>query len=197
MDYKFDTTIHKIQNDELTRTEMFQIRENAKALLLKGEVRAQEVIDAINLKAVPELEAYYVFMGFCPGADLENRLDDKWTEEGICEFNFIQSETQLKQFCEIHTGDTMILKKRETFGETQNLSYHGKVTGVSDSKVTGLRYLRVDWKKPSKFLIVPLMGCNATVNLRKLEVVERDLPKEFWGWLASGERTVKTKNQKN
>jgi hypothetical protein len=66
---------------------------------------------------------------------------------------------------------------------------HGNVKRVIQAKASGKQYLRVDWIKPEIELEVPLMGCNSTVDVRSIEVVEGSMPAEFWDWLKSGTPT--------
>jgi hypothetical protein len=185
MSDKFENALALIRSGTLSRSALLTMRDNAESLRGSGDGRAQEIIDAINTQAVPVLEREYVFMGYCEGADIENRSDEEWVKNGVCKFRYVESEPQLKRFCDICAGDTIILKKREKFGETMLISYFGKVTHAADAKITNLPYLLVDWKKPAEELIVPLMGCNATVNVRSLDLVEKEMPKDFWEWLAS------------
>ena len=53
-------------------------------------------------------------------------------------------------------------------------------------RITKKIYFRVDWRVPKEFLIVPLMGCNSTVNPRSIENVEREMHEDFWAWLKEG-----------
>ena len=165
---------------------MLTIRDHARDLLNKGFEDALFLINLINETAVPELEAEYVFLGYCPGGDLERRLDDIWIADGICKFDFIESKHQHKLFNRIKKPDTIILKKRQEFGSTMRIHAFGKVNKVEESDMTALTYLRVDWIKPRDFLEVPLMGCNSTVNSRTLKQVEDAMPKDFWAWMAEG-----------
>ena len=109
--------------------------------------------------------------------------------EGFCKFDFLESEHQYRRFCDIHVGDVMILKKREKFGETMRLFGHGTVKRVIQAKASGKQYLRLDWFKPESELEVPLMGCNSTVDVRSIEVVEKSMHPEFWEWMKSGSPT--------
>ncbi|PWL25023.1 MAG: hypothetical protein DCO98_01205 [Altererythrobacter sp. XM-24bin4] len=172
-----------IRAGKRTRTELLKIRDNAKALLDRGNQEMRLIIDEINLTTVPPLQAHYVFMGFCPDANFENRQDEIWVRDGVCLFDFVESEHQLKRFGEILPGDTVVLKKIEKFGETMCVYHHGTVTQIVDSKLTNKPYLRVDWCTPEEFIEVPLMACNGTVDVRSLETVEREMPAEFWTWL--------------
>ena len=69
-------------------------------------------------------------MGFCPGANFDNRLDIEWKEKGICTFIFLRSEQQLERFNDIWPGDLIVLKKRHQFGKTMLLYGHGRATGI-------------------------------------------------------------------
>ena len=183
-----DRIIQKIINGTMSRVDRLKIYENAKSLRDAGRDvdRALRIIEAIDTISVPPLQAEYVFMGFCPGASLENRQDELWFADGICEFDWVSDPIQMKRFYEIQVGDTIIAKKRERFGETMMISAHGKVIKREESQRTGKRYFRVDWRVPRDFLIVPLIGCNSTVNTRTIEFVERTMPIDFWEWLKEG-----------
>jgi hypothetical protein len=180
--------IFGILNGSIPRSERLQIYENAKDQIRKGlnaEI-AREVMHVIDTTAVPPLQAEYVFMGYCPDAKLENRQDDIWIKDGICEYNWVSDAKQLSKFDQIMVGDTIILKKREIFGETMKIHAHGKITKRETSDITKKIYFRVDWRVPKEFLIVPLMACNSTVNPRSIENVERAMHEDFWAWLKEG-----------
>lgn len=183
----YDPLLRKIKCKKYNRVDLLKLRKNIKDFLEKepNNERALLRLKAIESAAVPELEEQYVFMGFCPGGELENRLDDEWISKGICQFKYLESEHQMNRFYNILPGDTVILKKREKFGETMRLYSFGRVTQAIDSKYSGLRYLTIDWITPSHFLEVPLMGCNSTVDVRDIKQVEENMPDEFWDWLAT------------
>lgn len=165
----------------MSRVELGDLRNNADAKLAAGDGDAQAVIDAIDL-AAPK-DKFILFMGFCPGADFADRLDIEWKAKGICRFDYLESEQQLERFKTICPGDLVILKKREQFGRTMKLYGHGRVTSIAfDEEKT--RYLNVNWSNQGSIIEVPLMGCNSTVDLRSIDVVENEMPSEFWGWLA-------------
>lgn len=178
-----------------SRRDLFRIRENAKAQLAQGNSAAQILIDAINQTAVPKLERQYAFLGFCPDGTMDSRLDEFWLKEGLCKFDNIASEPQLKRFSLIHTGDTIILKKVLQLGITIELFAYGEVLEVQDSSLTNLIYFYVDWHSHSEYLIVPALGSRSTVDVRSLDMVESTMPKEFWRWLATGKRVVSKRNQ--
>lgn len=181
--------IARVRNGEQTRSGLMKIKTNAEVFLSRGVADAQYLIDEINQTPLAPLQKEYVFMGFCPDADFRNRQDEKWMAEGFCKFDFLESEHQYRRFCDIHVGDVMILKKREKFGETMRLFGHGIVKRVVQSKATEKQYLRVDWFKPETEIEVPLMGCNSTVDIRSIDVVEKSMPPEFWDWLKLGKLT--------
>ena len=184
--------LENIRAGEFSRTDMLQMRDNAEPLAKNGNAMAQAIVDAINTTAVPELKAEYVFMGFCPEADFDNRQDLDWIERGICTFDYLESAVQTRRFNKIMVGDFIILKKRHDFGKTMHLYGHGKVTELRKRLSDGLRYLLVDWSKQEEILEVPLLGCNSTVDIRSLEVIERELHEDFWKWLGSDNPTKKT-----
>ena len=129
--------ISGILNGSIPRSERLQIYENAKDEIRKGfnvEI-AREIMHVIDTTAVPPLQAEYVFMGYCPDAKLENRQDDIWIKDGICEYNWVSDAKQLSKFDQIMVGDTIILKKREIFGETMKIHAHGKITKRETSEI--------------------------------------------------------------
>jgi len=76
----------------------------------------------------------------------------------------------------------VILKKREKFGKTMKLYGHGRVEAISID-ATEHRYLKMNWSKQNEVIEVPLMACNSTVDIKSMEQVEAQMPKEFFGWL--------------
>lgn len=183
-----DPIIQKIINGTMSRVQRLATYENAKRSLRLGKdiERAKQIMHVIDTVSVPPLQAEYVFMGFCPGSSLENRQDELWYADGICEFDWVSDPIQMRRFYDIQVGDTIIAKKRERFGETMMISGHGKVIKREESNRTGKRYFRVDWRVPKEFLILPLIGCNSTVNTRTLKFVEETMPVVFWDWLREG-----------
>jgi hypothetical protein len=183
-----DPIIQKIINGTMSRVQRLTTYDNAKRSLVAGKdvERAERIMHAIDTVSVPPLQAEYVFMGFCPGASLENRQDELWYADGICEFDWVSDPIQMRRLYDIQVGDTIIAKKRERFGETMMISGHGKVIKREESNRTGKRYFRVNWRVPKDFLIVPLIGCNSTVNTRTLKFVEETMPLDFWDWLREG-----------
>ena len=153
---------------------------NAKAKLDKGDAAAQAVLDALMSSA--PTDRYVVFMGFCPHADINNRLDVEWRKQGNCTFTFYDSEHQMERFRTISVGDLLVLNKIQIYGKTMRLYGHGRVTALeNDDK--GDRVLRMTWSDQDAQIDVPLMGCNETVNVKDIERVDDVMPPEFWSWL--------------
>lgn len=186
---RFRNAAENVRNKKCTRTFMLKLETVALQWILKGSEAAQDLLDAIYTTTVPKLEEEYVFMGFCPGADFNNRQDEYWTQEGICRFDFLKSKRQRERFRRISVGDTIILKKRHHMGETMELFNYGEVLEKKNSGITGERYLLVDWHETDHYLIVPALGSNSTVDARKLPMVEKAMKGHaFWEWLSSGRR---------
>ncbi|MBB6054501.1 hypothetical protein [Tolumonas osonensis] len=177
---KYDKIIEKINSKTLSRAELSKIKQNAELKNRQGDTDAIHVINAIH-QATPA-DAYILFMGFCPSADIHNRLDIEWRQKGICRFDFLESEHQAARFNTICAGDLVILKKREQFGKTMKLYGHGRVTGVAYDK-DNIRYLTMNWSEQDKVIEVPLIGCNSTVDVKSIELVENEMPNEFYEWL--------------
>jgi hypothetical protein len=177
---KYQDKIDKIRSGAYTRSQLIQMRSNAEALQKKGDTDAAAVIAEIDT-ATPT-DKTIVFMGFCPGANFDNRLDLDWKEQGICTFIFLRSEQQVERFNEIWPGDLIVLKKRHQFGRTMLLYGHGRATGVKYDQDNN-RYLDMDWSTQDQIFEVPLMACNSTVDVRTIERVEAEMPIEFFSWL--------------
>lgn len=145
-----------------------------------GDADALEVMSAIDI-AKP-VDSYILFMGFCPGADFSERLDIEWKKKGICRFDYHESEHQVARFNSICAGDLVILKKREQFGKTMKLYGYGRVKDIAYD-VENVRYLVMDWSAQTDIIEVPLMGANSTVDIKSMEIVEGEMPNEFYTWL--------------
>jgi hypothetical protein len=176
---KHQKTIDKIRSQQYTRLELVKLRSNAEAMHMRGDPDAHHVVDEID-KAVPK-DKMMVFMGFCPAANFDNRLDIEWREKNICTFTFLESEQQLDRFNDIWPGDQIILKKRQTFGKTMLLYGHGRVIGIKYDQSN--RYLEMNWSSQDDVIEVPLMACNSTVDVRTLEQVAASMPPHFYTWL--------------
>lgn len=172
--------LEKIRAGGYSRADLARLRANAEAQLAKGDADAAQVIAAID-QATPS-DREIIFMGFCPAADIANRLDIDWKARGVCTFQFWESEHQRERFEAIRPGDLIVLKKRHQFGKTMLVSGHGRVTGVGRDE-RGQPYLVMDWAAQEEVLEVPLMGCNSTIDVRSIEAVEEQMPEEFFAWL--------------
>lgn len=177
---KHQRILDKITIGKFNRAELLRLRKNAESLAAKGDADAAPVIKAID-ESVPT-DTFIVFMGFCPDASLENRIDFEWKEKGICTFIFLESEAQLDRFNDIWPGDLLVLKKRHKFGETMRLYGHGRARAVRYDE-SGHRYLEMAWSTQDFILEVPLMGCNSTVDVRSMDQVAEAMPQEFFDWL--------------
>lgn len=177
---KYQKIIEHIKSGQLTRVELQALRENATAKFKGGDTDAQAVILAMDT-AISK-DTYIIFMGFCPNADLSNRLDTEWRERGICTFDYDESISQMDRFRAIVPGDLLILKKRQVFGKTMRIYGHGRVHATRTG-TDGRRFLEMAWSMQDEVMEVPLMGCDSTVNLRTLETVEAEMPVQFFDWL--------------
>jgi hypothetical protein len=180
--------LQKIMSGQCSRSDFLVIRNNALRLMKvaqdpERQSQAEKILAACDAFAPAPLSRYYNFMGFCPGADFSRREDERWKAEGVCDFLFYESQRQMEAFGEMLPGDWIILKKREKFGETMKLFGFGKIK-VRIPSQDGIISYKVIWNTQKEIIEVPLMGCNATVNIRSLEAVERDMPLEFWDWLS-------------
>jgi len=187
---RYAKQIDDIRGGKFTRAKLAIMETNAKRTFTKGDPEAGLVLEAIR-QAKPR-DLYYVFMGFCPNADLSNRVDGKWREQGICSINLWESagsERQAADFMSIKKGDLIILKKNQKIGETMRLSGFGRVTGIrssTDPTAVG-NVLVMDWSPQTAEIDVPFMGCTATVNLRDVDKVDKVMPHEFRDWLGEQE----------
>ena len=177
---KYDKTIARIRSGSMSREALVKLRRNAERLLKEGDLEAKLVLDELD-SGKPSDERY-IFMGFCPGATTENRLDTEWKEKGICTFVFFESERQLHSFHDIFPGDLIVLKKRQKFGKTMRLYGHGRATSWAFDSDNN-QYLIMDWSAQDEVIEVPLMGCNSTVDVKTRETVEGAMPEEFYKWL--------------
>lgn len=177
---KYQKAIDKVKSGGMSRQDLVVLKNNAELKLAQGDIDAREVLDAI--KIAKPVDSYILFMGFCPGADFNERLDIEWKEKGICRFDYLVSEQQLERFNTIHAGDLVILKKREQFGKTMKLYGHGRVKSVAHDE-NNIRYLIMNWSDQSEIIEVSLMGCNSTVDIKSIEAVEAEMPEEFYKWL--------------
>ena len=183
---KYQPILDRIRSKTLSKGELRQLRENALRLHAQGDADAQTVLDEIDLASPADKEI--VFMGFCPDADVNNRLDTEWRVKGICTFDYPEDKIQLTRFNNIWSGDLIILKKIQERGKTMRLYGHGRVTGAK--YVDGVRYLEMNWSNQATVIEVPLMGANSTVNVKSIEQVEAEMPTDFYRWLNQDENSL-------
>lgn len=184
---KYDKVIERVKNGHMSRADLVKLKRNADDKYASGDVHALHVLEAIN-NATPA-DSYILFMGFCPSADFNERLDTAWKEGGICRFDYLESEHQLDRFNTICKGDLVVLKKREKFGKTMKLYGHGRVDSVAYDE-NDIRYLKMNWSSQDEIVEVPLMGCNSTVDIRTIEAVEDEMPEEFYQWLEDKDESI-------
>jgi len=185
--------IERIILGKCSRSEILRIREKASNIIKNAidkptkvnEAKAKEATEDLLAcdSHMPEpLSSQYNFMGFCPGADIKNRRDVMWREQGTCDFHFGESEGQVMAFSLQVPGDWIILKKVEEFDKTMTLYGFGKINKrLMDEK--GFTYFQVNWNDQSEKMLVPLMGCNSNINMKTLKRVEKVMDKEFWDWI--------------
>lgn len=177
---KYQAKLDQIKGGKFSRSELTILKANAENMFENGDLDAKIIVDAID-DAVPS-DTYMVFMGFCPNAEFENRLDKRWREENICTFQFPESVHQQESFNSIRVNDLIVLKKREEFGKTMRLYGYGRVIGIAHNEQDG-RFLNMEWSSQQEEIMVPLMGCNSTVNLKSIEQIEAEMPESFFQWL--------------
>ena len=160
---------------------MLAMERNARVLIEKGDLGAQGILDA--LAQVAERDRNIVFMDFCPGGVLRNRLDLDWKKWGNCTFEFQPGNDQLQTFNSISEGALIILKKAQQIGETMRLYGHGRVNSVTHLPSSG-NILHMDWSKDQKFEIeIPMLGCVNSVNFVPKASLDTPEFQEFWDWL--------------
>lgn len=177
---KYQMTLDQIRAGRLSSADLQTLRERAVQRVAEGDADSRAIVQALD-SAVAK-DSGIVFMGFCPSGNLANRLDSHWKQQGICTFDYDESVDQMNLFRSICTGDLIVLKKSEEFGRTMSLHGHGRVTSA-EMGPDGRWLLRVDWSSAVQFDgLVPMMGCQSTVNLRAMETVEGALPAGFFDW---------------
>ena len=78
----YSKIIHKIRNNEFSRSELALVRENASRMAQSGDENARAVLDEIATCGVTGSDRRLAFIGFCPAGDIDNRLDGRWISEG-------------------------------------------------------------------------------------------------------------------
>jgi len=178
--------IDKLRSGTVSRASIANYEINAARARSLGKPWPQDVLDALR-QAKPR-DLYYAFIAFCPNADINNRVDGVWREQGICSIESWESprsKQQAADFMSIKVGDLVIMKKNQVYGATMHLSGHGRVTGIrnaTDAKTVD-HVLLMDWSPQMTEIEVPAMGCTATVNLRDVDRVHQEMPAEFYTWL--------------
>jgi hypothetical protein len=175
--------IQRIRAGEIRRADLVIYEANARQK--RNDQDAIFLLEAIA-QARPK-DLYYVFMGFCPNADMNNRRDIEWRKQGRCTMEKWDgwSARQLADYESIKVGDLIVLKKRQKIGVSMRLFGYGRVTGINYEPGADFldRYLEVAWSNQSAVIEVPLLGCNATINLLDVDDVNRRMPAEFIDWL--------------
>lgn len=178
---RYASTIARIQAGQMSRDELQQLGRNARARADAGDVDAHEVLAALKHARCVELE--YVFLGFCPNARLDERLDLQWREAGHCSFDFLENKVLTERFLRITPGDLLILKKRQDIGKTMRLYGHGRAASTPRQQ-GGILIVDVDWSAQDQVIEVPLMGCNTTIDVRSLDALRQHaMPEAFYDWL--------------
>ncbi len=170
----------KLQSMSCSREELLKFRADAKVSWLQGDLEAEKILDAID--QIKPVDDFTVFMGFCPYGLLKNRLDTQWKMQNICTFDFQASEVQIRRFNKIFSGDLVVLKKREVFAVSMRLYGFGRVDQVKTDQ-SGNRKLLMKWSNQREEIVVPLMGCNSTVNVKNRAQVGGEMPAHYFDWL--------------
>ena len=137
---------------------------------------------AARLKAAPN-DRRIVFVDFCPGGVVVQRLDIGWIKQGICTFDHFSSEEQWETFQSVSMGDLIVMKRDLQIGQTTRLYAHGRVLALELNENRD-RVLMVDWSHEQDQIEVPLIRCNNMVKIQEIGDVEAAMPIEFWRWLA-------------
>jgi hypothetical protein len=176
---KYQKQLDAIKSGEKDRAWLASIKEKAEGLVAKGDAEAKLILDAID-DAQPS-DRFYVFMGFCPDANLDNRLDREWKEEGICYYEDTSQEGQMDTFCSLHIGDKIILKKQNINKQIMTLHGHGRIVGIDRSNE--LPVMKMNWSDQEEIIEIPLMGMTRTVGKKTLEEIQGVVPEYFFQWL--------------
>jgi len=136
---------------------------------------------AARLKAAPN-DRRIVFIDFCPGGVVVQRLDIGWIQQGICTFDYFSSEEQWETFQSISMGDLIVMKRDLLTSQTTRLYAHGRVVALELNENRD-RVLIVDWSHEQDQIEVPRVVCNNMVKIQGIEEVEASMPVEFWCWL--------------
>ena len=137
---------------------------------------------AARLNVAPK-DRRIVFVDFCPGGVVVNRLDVGWLQQGICTFDYFSSEEQWEAFQSISMGDLIVMKRDLQITQTTRLYAHGRVIALELNENRD-RVLLVDWSHQKDQIEVPMIRCNNMVKIQEIGEVEAAMPVEFWRWLA-------------
>ncbi|MCL6272333.1 hypothetical protein M3P05_20665 [Sansalvadorimonas sp. 2012CJ34-2] len=73
---KYEKVINTIMSGKKSRADLISLKIRAEERFKNGDDEAKLILNAIN-NATPK-DSYILFMGFCPGADFNRRLDTEW-----------------------------------------------------------------------------------------------------------------------
>ena len=124
-----------------------------------------------------------VFVDFCPGGVVVNRMDVGWLQQGICTFDHFSSEEQWETFQSIVVGDLIVMKRDLAISQTTRLYAHGRVVAW-DLDENRDKVLLVNWSHEQGQIEVPRIHCNNMVKIQDIGQVEAAMPMHFWEWLA-------------
>ena len=134
-----------------------------------------------RLKAAPN-DRRIVFVDFCPGGVVVQRLDIGWIQQGICTFDHFSSEEQWETFQAVSMGDLIVMKRDLLISQTTRLYAHGRVVALELNENRD-RVLIVNWSHDQDQIEVPRIVCNNMVKIQEIDDVEAAMPVEFWRWL--------------
>jgi hypothetical protein len=123
-----------------------------------------------------------VFLDFCPGGVLRNRLDIDWIQGGFCAYEFFSSDAQWELFQSIAIGDLLVIKRTRKFDSATRLHAYGRVFGL-DVSDKGERVLKVDWAHEQEQIDVPPFQTDEKVVIHNVTTLQATMPPAFWAWL--------------
>ena len=177
---KYQRKIDEINSGKYSRVELQQIRDNAHRRLLAGDSDAKLVVKAVE-EAVPS-DRFFIFMGFCPDANVENSQYEEWLSKGICTYHWFKDKVQTEAFENIRVNDLIILKKQNIRRQKMFLHGWGRVKSYRHDK-SSRHTLEMEWSQQNQIIEIPLMGATKTVNPKALKGIEEKLPEAFFKWL--------------
>ena len=122
---------------ERTAIEMFQ---KPRAV---ARISSFDALRQARLKVAPN-DQRIIFVDFCPGGVVFNRLDIGWILQSICTLDRFASDEQWEMFESIREGDLLVMKRSQPSSRTMRLHAHGRVVGV-DFSDKGDRVFLVNW----------------------------------------------------